>query len=246
MAPSRVNSPPPITTNTATQPKFATVSPPPQQDQLVRDVAVVLAAGASVAATVAGISAVLAGTGVTLEAIKIVLGLAGRGTAHEPNARLLQNGINAVGMEVKAAKAQELYFRSAYIVQASARISRKLEAGSTIRVALADESLNYRKHDKARKNRLDCAAQTQRARMLFGPLLGWYLNPMLNNELECITADGHNFYAEEGTAIGYPGAVHPNCGCRAGPPIEGAGMVNDALSSILRTGPARKLHLKIA
>jgi hypothetical protein len=68
------------------------------------------------------------------------------------------------------------------------------------------------------------------------------LNPLLNNEAECIAANGHNFYAEHGTVIGLPGSVHNRCGCYAGPPWTGAAMVDDVFRNLTALKP--KVHAK--
>jgi len=220
-------------------------SVPVQQDTLVRDVAVVLAAGASIEVTMAGLRSLLAPLGVTDAALRAALGLASRGSAHRPNARLAGTGQRTAAGLTKEVRDHELFYRAQYLVAASQRIEGSLRHGETIHAALADESLNYRRHEQARKGRSKAAAQVVTASRVYGPLLGWYLNPLLNNDPECIAANGHNFYAEQGTAIGLPGSVHPQCGCYAGPPIQGAAMVNDVLGNVIRFG-TRKHHLRSA
>lgn len=220
-----------------------TVQPPPQNDEIVRQVAEILATGAAITTLAAGISALL--PDIETSVLLASLGLVNSGTAHTPNNRPSAVGLPHSGSAMQVARGQELYFRAAYLVRAARRMQEDIAEGKPIRTALAQESLHYRQHEAARKGRLNSVAKASKAAEMYGDLLGWYLNPLLNNEIECIHADGNNFSAAEGTVIGYPGAVHPNCGCAAGPPIEGAGMVNDAVASILRTpGGKRIVRLK--
>jgi len=130
---------------------------------------------------------------------------------------------------MKAAARTEVYYRAAYIMNAVDRIAADLDEGQSLREAIRAERHIFTQHQAARRGRLKAVARAHIAAARFGPLLGWYIDPMLNNEAECIAANGHNFYADLGTVIGYPGAVHPHCGCVAGPPHAGAGLVDDAL-----------------
>jgi hypothetical protein len=170
-----------------------------------------------------------------------------RGTEHSPNARL--HGGTAEGQIVHV-RDNEVYMRAAYLANAAKRMQRSMDDGKTEREALHKEQPHYRAHERARRGRLDAAAQVEQAAAHVGytdargTLLGWYRNPLLNNDAECLAADGHNFYAEEGTVLGLPGSVHSGCGCYAGPPHEGAGLVNDAVSNLVvlrRTRPTFKL-----
>lgn len=225
--------------------KVHAVQPPPDADQTTRDIAVVLAAGGTFVATTAGLQTLLAPLGISKDAIQAALGLANRGSGHRPNARLAGTGLRTAEGSIKTARDSELFYRASYVLHASERLERSLRRGATIRTALADESLNYRRHEQAREGRMKTAARVYTAAGLWGNLLGWYLNPLLNNDPECIAANGHNFYADEGTVIGLPGSVHPNCGCTAGPPIEGASLVNQVLANVVRLAPARKHHLRV-
>jgi hypothetical protein len=128
---------------------------------------------------------------------------------------------------VRQVRDDELYFRSAYVVAASKRINASMKGGMTFRQAMAQERPFSKAHEQARRNRLSTSIKMQQQTDLFGPLLGWYRDPTSNSESECYQADGHNFYAAEGTVIGFPGSVHPHCHCVAGPPHPGGGMVND-------------------
>lgn len=211
-----------------TSPTPQTTQAQPPNDATTQKVVAVLAAGYAVDKTAHLLAGVLSPLGITTTAVVAALQLAGDGTAHKPNARLAGHGL-ASGVKLRGVRQQELAFRAAYIVNAARRIQADLRSGKSLRDALAAERVNFERHESARKGRLDAAAQVQRSANEFGPLLGWYLNPLLNNEPECEAANGHNFYADEGTIIGYPGSVHPNCGCVAGPPHPGARLVDEAV-----------------
>jgi hypothetical protein len=178
-------------------------------------------------------------TGITARAIRHVtgastlsviasLGLAGTGTKHRPNARLrAAEGARTVGV-VKDVRDNELYFRAAYIVAASGRLNADLKRKLPLRQALAKERPFQKAHEKARRNRQEVATQIQQQQKSWGPLLGWYRDPLSeHSESECRDAHGHNFYADKGTVIGWPGAVHPHCHCKAGAPWPDGGMVDD-------------------
>lgn len=207
-------------------------------------------------AEVAGITHLLAPYGIRTRAVRMALGLAytsggyQKGTSHTPNARLAKHGATLTG-KVREVRDTEVYFRAAYLANAAQRLQRSLNAGSTEREALRREAPYYRMHEEARRGRLHAAAQVQTAARTFGikddrgTLVGWYLNPLLHNEVECVTANGHNFYAEEGTVIGLPGSVHNRCGCYAGPPHVGAMMVNEAMANVVKFQKSRpKFKLK--
>lgn len=196
--------------------------------------------------------------GVGTKAIRMAIGLTRtesgyrRGTSHTPNARLAKHGATLAG-KVREVRDQEVYYRAAYIANAAKRMQDSMDTGSTPKQALAGEQRFYQAHEQARKGRLESAAQVQTAAKVLGQkddhgtLVGWYLNPLLHNEIECQTADGHNFYAEDGTVIGLPGSVHNRCGCFASAPFEGGAenMVNDYLGNVVRfSGAKPKFKIK--
>lgn len=228
------------------------LTPSVDEDSTVRQIARVLLASSRFQrlegdfdGEVAGLKVLLKPYGIKETAIRMALGLthteggSRRGTAHAPNARLGEHGATLDG-KVREVRDSEVYFRAAYLANAAKRMQAALDAGATQREALRREAPYYQSHERARRGRLDSAAQVQTAARMFGAsdergtLVGWYLNPLLKNEVECITANGHNFYAEEGTVIGLPGSVHNGCGCYASQPIEGAGLVNDALHNVVK------------
>lgn len=238
------------------------LTPAPDADTTVRAIARVLSASArsrrlsvDFNTELDAVAHLLAPYNVGTRAIRMALGLAHkegggrRGTAHVPNARLAEHGATLGGM-VRDVRDSEVYFRAAYVANAAARMQRDMKAGLSQVEALRREAPHYLAHEKARAGRLRSAAQVQTAARMFGQsddrgtLVGWYLNPLLNNEVECITANGHNFYAEEGTMIGLPGSVHNQCGCYAGPPIQGASLVNEVLHNVVRLRRAPKFKMK--
>lgn len=226
--------------------------PSVDSDVTVRGIARLLLAGAryqrlhgDFGAEATGIAHLLEPYGVQTTAVRMALGLTHkegggrRGTAHAPNARLAEHGATLTG-EVRQVRDNEVYFRAAYLANAAHRMQQVMDDGATQREALRREAPYYRAHEAARRGRLTAVAQVQHAANLFGQpeargtLVGWYLNPLLNNEVECVSANRHNFYAEEGTVIGLPGSVHNRCGCYAGPPHAGASLVNDVLSNVVK------------
>lgn len=140
---------------------------------------------------------------------------------------------------VREARRAEVFYRAGYVLNASKRLTESLtDRDETWSQAWNKERNYHRQHEKARSGRLDAAAQVQVAAEFFGQdteggiLLGWYHNPLLNNTPDCLAASGNNFYAAQGTAIGYPGSVHENCGCYAGPVHTLGGMVNEVLKNL--------------
>lgn len=235
-----------------------TVPPPIDRDATVQHIAAILSSSSrfkrlhgDFGQEVEGLSHYLAPYGIRPRAIRMALGLTykegggQRGTAHVPNARLAEHRATLTD-QVREVRDREVYFRAAYLANAAQRIQTSLNHGATEVQALRSEAPYYRAHEEARRGRLLAVAQVHRASTLYGPLLGWYLNPLLKNEVECITANGHNFYAEEGTVIGLPGSVHNRCGCYAGPPHSGASLVNEALANVVKFGRSRpKFKLKM-
>lgn len=228
-----------------------TISPKVDNDTTVRSIAKALqvsrryrSLSVDRSAEVKAVTRFLYPYGIKSAAVRMALSLTRTdsgyvGTAHSPNARLAGHAARLEG-GVRDVRDSEVYYRAAYVANAADRLQRSLNAGATQQEALRREKVYYLQHEKARRGRLDSAAQVQTAGNLFGQkdgrgtLVGWYLNPLLNNEVECRTANGHNFYVEEGTVIGLPGSVHSNCGCYAGEPHQGASLVNDVLGNVVR------------
>lgn len=210
------------------------VAPPPEDMPLVETVLAILAAKYALDQTVRLVAAALAPYGIGVEAVRAALGLAR--TAHAPRPELKRHGFHRASAAADVARrtaAADAGYRAAYVVNAARRLQASLNGGTSMKDALRQEAANFEAHRRARQKRLDAAAATSSAAALYGGLLGWYRNPLLDSDIDCRVADGNNFDASEGTIIGWPGAVHPNCGCHAGPPHEDGEMVNDVLGSVL-------------
>jgi GNAT superfamily N-acetyltransferase len=179
--------------------------------------------------------------GISRDVADAINAMVDKGTVTRPNARRRGHELT---FAIRLERDREALYRGAYVLKASERVQEAVDNGRSLQEALQREQGYFKMHEQARKHRLDMVTMTQRIGQRFGEivqdpngaqrtLVGWYHNPLINNDEECLAASGHNFYAEEGTILGFPGAVHLGCGCYAGPPIEGAGMVNDAVSGVV-------------
>lgn len=216
----------------------------PQDDPNVHAISDILLAGGSILVIVAALVALLKPLRIRRVAIMAAVGLAmhDRSSAHTPNARLKVNGLDPKSPAAAVARSQrvqELHYRAAYLLAAAKRIQAQLNEGSSVREAVQKEAPIYKRHEAARKNRLDSAAKVAKASDLFGDELGWYRNPDSHSETECLAADGNNFSSSQGTIIGWPGSVHPQCACEAGPPHEDGGSVNDAVRGVISIGQGK-------
>lgn len=135
-----------------------------------------------------------------------------RGTVHSPRLR-------GTGDAARAVQRAELYYRAAYIANATRRINSKLEADLTLREATAAERTYYMQHELARRNRQNAAQAVDAAAGVYGALLGWHTHRDDRTTPECRAADGNNFRVGEPPRIGYPGSVHMYCRCSPGPPF---------------------------
>lgn len=227
-------APPPTPKPTTEQIHLQT---PPAEEALVAAILALLVLKLATPDLVAKLQALLDIHSIEVDrpVVEAALGLAGRGTVTRPNARLQAHGIvsgDKAAELPRAVASQEAGYRAAYLLNAVQRLQRDVDEGSSLPAAIRAESGNFNAHERARRNRLDCAARVARAAAAFGNILGWYRNPESNSEAECLLADGHNFDADEGTVIGYPGSVHPECACEPGPPhepIETTKTVNDVI-----------------
>lgn len=222
------------------------VAPPPQSNQLVRDVAGILATQAAVSSMSTGLLLLLKPYGITLPAIQAALVASNAGTVARPNARLAANGIEAASEAADSVRKQatsELYYRAAYVIAASQRLTTAAKAGE-FETAVSRETSIFAQHEAARRGRIDAAASAAKSAQDWGQLLGWWRDPSSRSEAECIAADGNNFYADQGTTIGFPGSVHPGCNCFSGPPHPAGGMVDDAVRAVTKRITTAKI-LKI-
>lgn len=206
------------------------VQTPPDEDETVQHVVEIILAYYGVKKAAQMIAALM--PGIPWQIFAAAFNISGGMKGHQayPSLKMRDIAPNGDGSTtMKRAARREIFYRAAYILRAAERMETDVHGGKSIPDAIADEKKIFVLHEAARLGRLDSAGYVARAADRFGPMLGWYLDPLLNNEPECIAANGHNFDAREGTLIGLPGAVHPKCGCIAGPPWPGAGMVNDAI-----------------
>lgn len=220
---------------TQPQPHLHTIQAPPQNDQLNQAIVRILEVALTYEAAKAALATLLKPYRIFADAIGAVLTITGQGTNHRPRPR----GYHGIA---RATADSELYLRAAYIARASRRIQEALDSGTSLRVAVTSERRYWSQHEQARRSRQLAVMRDVRNASYFGRILGWYLNPLLNNEPECIAANGHNYDYEAGTVIGRPGAVHSGCGCTSGPPHAGAGWVDDAVAPHVRYGSVKLLR----
>lgn len=232
------------------------VGPRPDADRDVRALAAILVNGGSRARQATAVHGLLKRWGVSKRSAELALQISRRGTTTIPNARLAEHAADEIldehgKQELRVVANHDMYFRAAYVANAAKRIQLNIDNGMPEREALRREGVNFARHEAARKDRLRAVSQVQVTGEMFGQpdddgtLVGWYHNPFLNNEAECLAASGHNFYVEEGTSIGLPGSVHANCGCYAGPPHVGMGMVDDAVKKVVKFKPRQTPTFKL-
>ena len=206
------------------------VQTPPSQSEVVQHIVEILLAAYAIDKTAHAIADLI--PGVPWKIVKTAIKLSGGMHGHRAHARL--NGMDPESVGGKAARSgarQEVFYRASYILNAATRLAETVRDGKPLSEAVDEEGLLFKQHEKARQGRLDAAKRTADAANLWGNLLGWYINPNINNETECLAANEHNFYADQGTVIGYPGSVHLGCGCEAGPPHHNATLVNEAIAA---------------
>jgi hypothetical protein len=120
--------------------------------------------------------------------------------------------------------------RASFVLTAARRIGADLAAArsrntsqlSALASAIHRERRFYAQHLVATWQRSQAGAQVDNEAMTRGLLLGWHTVHDTRTSAECRQADGRNFYADHMPLIGYPGAVHPHCRCRAGALFPGA------------------------
>jgi hypothetical protein len=94
--------------------------------------------------------------------------------------------------------------------------------------ALAKERRYFDQHLGAERGRREAAARVDLVAKRLGTMtLGWYGIKDGRTDGGCLAAIGHNFDATRPPSIGYPGAVHPSCRCRPGPPHAGQPLVDE-------------------
>ena len=205
-----------------------TTPPPPQQQQpSQQQLAVAAASALVVAGTVAEAAAILgpviAGTAVSMAALKAALEVV---MSHPPD----REGF--YGPATARIARLNLMRRAQFLVTSMRRFAadqRRITSGAadpqSLLETMARERRYYGQHMMASWARMRAAAQVDTASMDYGRLLGWYTVLDRKTSPECIAANRHNFYADQMPAIGYPGAVHLSCRCMPGPPVPGAPLV---------------------
>lgn len=135
---------------------------------------------------------------------------------------------------IGAASAQSSRLNTArrvqYVIAATRRVAsaaiearaRNRPVAAAVRDQLDSERRFYQMHLDAMWQRARAAGAVDLAAAEYGPLLGWYTTLDDKTSPECKDADGKNFRAEAMPDIGFPGAVHPHCRCRPGPPYQKA------------------------
>lgn len=194
------------------QPRSQQQSSQPQTSKtdaaLIAAIVTLLAVGAAPRPTAIRIAALI---GVPVAAVAPIVMLAIKGAAYVA-------GTGKEGVALLKAQEAEPYYRAAYILSASRRVQTALRAGRSEEEALAVERRWFDQHLAAAENRRNTAVQVDAAAAKSGLKLGWYATLDRRTTPECRAANGKNFDITQPPPIGYPGAVHPFCRCKAGPP----------------------------
>lgn len=215
--------------------------PPPNQSQrdLIAALAVALAGAATVAAAVAAVLPLLLPLGLPRGGVVVLV----TWVVRVPPARPTRTGRRPSGgagpsATQRASRAVWAY-RAAYLAAAAQRVAdavnraQAAEGVSTddaLKAALKAERRYFTQHRQAEKARAAAADQVDAAAARYGPVLGWAAVLDEHTSRECRIADGGTFTAAAPPVIGYPGAVHPACRCRATAPLPGAPTVNAKLA----------------
>lgn len=137
-----------------------------------------------------------------------------------------------------AMRRQNLLRRAAYLVSAARRLTTAFRYDPNMARALEQERTYLAAHLEANTKRTLAAKQVAKLAQHrayqgldwdreTGGMLGWYATLDARTSLECRRANGRNFDPTRIPRIGFPGAVHPNCRCKAGPPHRSGDRVED-------------------
>jgi hypothetical protein len=208
---------------------MTTPQQPPQQDPAadiavaaaVAEIGTVLLTAVTVAAAAGALARMTQGMGIARQAMFSALGIT---MGHPPG----QTGF--YGPATMATERSNLQRRAMFVLAAARRITADLAAAhsrgqgmaAALAAAVTRERRFYAQHLIATWQRSQAGAQVDGEAMTRGLLLGWHTKHDSKTSAECRQADGRNFYADHMPLIGYPGAVHPHCRCRAGAPFPGA------------------------
>lgn len=184
----------------------------PQQQQGLTDaqkialIAGAIAVGASAQKTAETLTAPL---GIPVKVLLIALLL---GTSKSINYGVLTLPSATASKEASDLEPQ---FRAQYILAAANRLEVARKAGRLDEAKKAEQRY-FNQHIEAVANRKQSANAVDKASVRYGDTLGWYAVLDSRTSPECKEANGKNFSASRMPAIGYPGAVHPNCRCKPG------------------------------
>ncbi len=114
--------------------------------------------------------------------------------------------------------------RAAYLILCFNRLLQAYNAGGIagMQAAARTELRYFNQHVEADGLRMRAANEIDRLAEKYGPTLGWYAKLDGKTTQECRDANGKNFSASKPPRIGWPGVVHVNCRCKAGPPHRNA------------------------
>lgn len=122
--------------------------------------------------------------------------------------------------------------RASYYVAAARRLSTAHRMGPDAVARAVTVERNYlQQHLRAVSQREEVARQVaaqariaqreaKQADSVWNGLLGWYAVGDMHTSPECLRANRRNFDPKQVPPIGFPGAVHPNCRCKPGPPFN--------------------------
>ena len=155
-----------------------------------------------------------------------LLRAAGYPVTHLPNvmALALGNPLREARLITSPKSAQEVVanllpqYRAAFIASATRRVSTAVNNGVPLNQALDRERHYFQQHTIITKRRVAAAQAVDKIAASNKRKVGWYATLDNRTSPECRAAHGKNFYSDRLPPIGYPGAVHPSCRCKPGPP----------------------------
>lgn len=196
---------------------------------LILAVAAILSSGAGAGVTLAALRRLLTGL-VSASAVRIVWSLV---RATPPLGVYDQAADSAMRAEAQA----EIQFRAAYVLNAAKRVDTELirysrtDPRQRIARVAAIERRFLAQHLQAIERRRQVAAAADRAARSYGARLGWHAVLDERTSIECRAAHGSNFEVGSRPLIGYPGAVHPHCRCRPGPPFRNGRLLSQRITA---------------
>ena len=195
-----------------------------QQALLATGVAAALVIGTTAPDVTSSVAVRFAAQGISRRALATAIGVV---MAMPPEAAGFHGPATATAARTNLVRRAQFVVAAARRLQGdiTGAISRREPVVTALLRGAQRERRYYGQHLQAMWNRASAAAQVDSEAMTHGDLLGWYTVLDSHTSPECRAADRHNFRASQMPLIGYPGAVHPHCRCRPGPPVPGAPMV---------------------